>query len=282
MPDQEIEAQLVALIDPWLQHMRWRDDFARWRRRRLDQEAYQADKVAAVRATIGPPAGRPVLDLGAGMGGFAVAMAREGAAVVALEFNGDYCQITRLRGRRYDLDLPVVQGVGEALPLPAGHFDLVCAWDVLEHVQEPRALLQEAHRVLRPGGALLLTVVNRWAFRDPHYHLPLINWLPRPWAEWWIRRAQRDKGAASFADRQALSDMHYFRFGAFRRLARRAGFRLEDLQEQRLRRGELASRRPWRRRLRRLLRAVGLEQMAYRIARSIVLPAFEVVLWKTG
>lgn len=279
MPD-ELEAELAARIAPWLEHMRWRRDFERWRERRLHQEHYQEEHLSSVRAVFPSPAGHAVLDLGAGMGGFAVAMAREGAHVFALEYNEDYCKITELRGRRYGLELPIVRAAGEALPFPAEAFDLVCCWDVLEHVQSPQAVLSETCRVLRTGGVLLLTVMNRWAFRDPHYHLPGINWLPRPWAEALIRRLGRGKGRSAFSDRQALSEMHYFTWGAFRRLAETVGFRVEDLKERRLRAGTLPSRRPWRSRLRKALRALSLETLAYRLARAFFLPVFEVALWK--
>lgn len=280
MSDQELETQISSRIDPWLEHMRWRKDFADWRERRLYQERYQAEHLDSVRAVSGSPEGKRVLDLGAGMGGFSVALAREGALVTALEYNGDYCGIVRLRGRRHGLDLPVVQGPGEALPFAAASFDLVCSWDVLEHVQDPRAVLREVHRVLRPAGAAILTAINRYAFRDPHYHLAGLNWLPRPWAEAWIRRAARGKEDSRFSDRQALSAMHYFTWGAFVRLAQASGFRVEDLTEKRLLAGALASRRAGRRRLRAVLHALGLERLAYRLARACCLPMFEVVLWK--
>lgn len=277
----DIDAQMATLIDPWLEHMRWRGDFDRWREQRLRQEHHQGEKLDSVRACIGSVGGHNILDMGAGMGGFAVALAREGGQVTALEFNAAYGPIIRLRSRRYGLDLPVVRGAGESLPFPAASFDLVCAWDVLEHVRDPRAVLREAYRVLRPGGAFLLTVINRWAFHDPHYHLPLLNWLPRPWAEWWIRRARRGKQDSAFADRQALSEMHYFSFASFRRLAEAIGFRVEDVQEKRLNQGDLASQKPWRRRLRHLLRLLGLELLAYHLARAAYLSFYEVVLWKS-
>jgi SAM-dependent methyltransferase len=275
-----LEAELAARIAPWLEPMRWRKDFAAWRERRLFQERYQEEHLTSVRTVAGSPAGRPVLDLGAGMGGFTVALARAGAHVTALEYNGAYCAIVRLRGRRHGLDLPVVQAPGEALPFAAASFDLVCSWDVLEHVQDPAAVLREVHRVLRPAGAAILTAINRYAFRDPHYHLAGLNWLPRPWAEAWIRRAARGKEAGPFSDRQALSAMHYFTWGAFVRLARTSGFWVEDLVERRLLAGALPSRRAGRRRLRALLRTLGLERLSYRAARACYLSMFEVVLWK--
>lgn len=280
MSNEALEAELAARIAPWLEHMRWRRDFEEWRERRLHQERYQEEHLARVRAVLPSPAGCAVLDLGAGMGGFTVAMAREGTRVFALEYNEDYCKITRLRGRRYGLDLPLVRAAGEALPFPAESFALVCCWDVLEHVRDPQAVLAETYRVLRSGGLLLLTVMNRWAFRDPHYHLPGINWLPRSWAEAIIRRLGRGKGQAAFADRQALSEMHYFTWGTFCRLAEEIGFRVEDLKEGGLRAGAISGRRPWRRRLRKVLRALALERPAYRLARAFILPVFEVALWK--
>jgi SAM-dependent methyltransferase len=43
------------------------------------------------------------------------------------------------------------------LPFPAGHFDQVVMLAVLEHLTEPEPVLREAHRVLAPGGSLILT-----------------------------------------------------------------------------------------------------------------------------
>jgi len=49
----------------------------------------------------------------------------------------------------------VARGVLERLPFPDGSFDVVSAFDVLEHVVEPDAALREIHRLLRPGGLLV-------------------------------------------------------------------------------------------------------------------------------
>ncbi len=278
MPDAITE--LTRAIDPWLQHMKWRRDFARWRERRINQEQYQGDRLNMIAETAGPLAGMRLLDLGAGMGGFAVAAALRGARVVASEYNPAYCKIVRLRAARHSLSLPVFNAAGEALPFANASFDTVVAWDVIEHVQSPVAMLAEIARVLRPGGHCLITAINRRAWIDPHYHLRGINWLPRPMAERIIARRGRGKGGVAFRDLQRLSEMHYFHYGQFVRLCKRQGFVVKDLRQEQLRRGELRSPKVTRRAIRRALRALRLEGLAYRAQRRWYVGMFELDLVK--
>lgn len=227
--DPALEAALESQIDPWLAHMRWRTDYTAWRQRRLWQENYQQDALAQVQPyTRGASGIRRVLDLGAGMGGFAVAMARAGECVTAMDYNPAYCEIARTRARRYDLNLAALVGAGEALPFGDAAFHVVTCWDVLEHVANPERLLGEIARVLDADGVAFMTVINRYALVDPHYHLRFVNYMPRPLGEWYIARRQRTKDSA-LRDKQALSDMHYYTYGAFRQLAARFGFRVADL-----------------------------------------------------
>ena len=277
-----IEERLAAAIDPWLQHMTWRRDFSAWRERRLHQEHYQADRLAQVRQVMGEVQSLRVLDLGAGMGGFAVAAALAGARVTACEYNPAYCRIIRLRAARYRLSIPIINAAGESLPLPDAAFDLVVAWDVIEHVKDPVAVLRELARVLRPGGHALITAINRRAWIDPHYHMRGINWLPRPLAELVIELRGRTKRGAAFRDMQRLSEMHYFHYHDLVRLCNQLGFTVTDLREQALLAGQLPSRKPLRRAMRRVLRRIGLEQTAYRWQRRFYAGMFELDLRKEG
>jgi SAM-dependent methyltransferase len=69
-----------------------------------------------------------------------------------------------------EIDTPATRALGEAdvfydgrvLPFPGGSFDAVLCSQVLEHVFAPKDFLGEIHRVLRPGGRLLLTVPFSW------------------------------------------------------------------------------------------------------------------------
>lgn len=272
--------ELEQAIEPWLQHMTWRRDYARWRERRINQEQYQTARLAALEHEAGSLDGLRLLDLGAGMGGFAVAAALRGAHVVAGEYNPAYCAIIRLRAARHGLQLPVCNSAGEHLPLPDAAFDAVVCWDVLEHVQAPERVLREINRVLRPGGQALVTAINRRAWIDPHYHLPGLNWLPRPLAELVIAARGRTKAGAAFRDMQRLSEMHYFSYPQFVALAQRCGFTVRDLREAALQAGKLHSPKRRRRLIRGLLRRLGLEAAAYKAQRRWYAGMFELVLKK--
>jgi 2-polyprenyl-3-methyl-5-hydroxy-6-metoxy-1,4-benzoquinol methylase len=282
----EINSALEAAIDPWLEHMRWRSDFAQWREGRLWQEKKQKSTISHLRSFLqllekksgaangDGLAGRSILDLGSGMGGLTTALALAGAEVLPLDFNADYCRITRLRGRRYGLNFGPVNAAGEALPFPSANFDIIICMDVLEHVQDPEKVMAEISRCLKPGGVCQLTAINRFAFNDPHYHLRFVNWLPRSLAPAFIRLTGRTKDNARFADRQTLSEMHYYRYKQLMKLCARHG--LENVLES----GELKLRKRlsgWKG----LLQRTGLLEVCYRAYRSVYKSTYVVMAVKS-
>jgi len=75
-----------------------------------------------------------------------------------------------VNGSPHGLAGPVdVVASADALPLPDGSFDLVLTTQVLEHVADPSGVLAETARVLRPGGALHLTVPLVWEMHELPY-----------------------------------------------------------------------------------------------------------------
>lgn len=275
--DAALETELAHAIDPWLQHMTWRTDFSRWRDDRIWQERRQKERLHTIESFGGQPSGLRIVDIGSGMGGTSVAMALDGAYVVASEFNPAYCRITQLRARRYDLALPVVNATGEAMPYQSDSFDMALCWDVVEHVDDAERLIAELGRVVRPGGRVLLTVINRLAWRDPHYHLVGLNYLPRSIAERLIEWRGRSKADSALQDKQRLSEMHYFTLGAFRALAREHGFEVWDIREERLRQGA-GTASGIKGRVRDLLARLGVVGPAYKLYRTFVQGTWELVL----
>ena len=108
------------------------------------------------------PRGARVLDIGAGIGTF-LTMGRDmyGWDVVGTEVSTSAVRIAR---ERYHLEL--LLGRVEDLDLPAGTFDLITLWHVLEHVPSPSKTLALANSLLKPGGYIAIAVPNdddaRW------------------------------------------------------------------------------------------------------------------------
>jgi SAM-dependent methyltransferase len=93
--------------------------------------------------------------------------------------------------RQGDNRFQFVQGDGCCLPVLSSSFDVVLLNHVLDHVSSPQQLLDEAWRVLKPGGICYLAVPNRFILIEPHYLLPFLSWLPRPLANLYVRMAGR-------------------------------------------------------------------------------------------
>ncbi|MBE9506686.1 MAG: class I SAM-dependent methyltransferase [Chloroflexi bacterium] len=102
----------------------------------------------------GPPDGRPLLDVGCYTGVFVEIAARHGWDAWGVEPSRWAVRQAQERG------LHVVQGTLNTADLPKAHFDVVTTWDVIEHVTDPRGLLQQVHRLLKPGGLVVVHTID--------------------------------------------------------------------------------------------------------------------------
>ena len=103
----------------------------------------------------------------------------------------------------------------------SGSMDAVVSFEVLEHVPDEMAALNEIHRVLRPGGRLALTVPNRWWIFETHgTSLPVLPWNRVPFFSWLPRRLHdRWARARIYRRRQIIRLLRYRRLpGAPKRL----------------------------------------------------------------
>lgn len=128
-------------------------------------------------ASLGPVAGRDILDACAGTLDLAVLLARGGARVVAL----DFCREMLERGRDKDRRIALVEGDAMHLPFAVGRFDGATAAFGIRNLADPRVGLKALAEVLRPGGRLAIlefarprNALVRW-----FYYLYFRGILPR-------------------------------------------------------------------------------------------------------
>lgn len=93
-----------------------------------------------------------VLDIGCALGFFLDMARAEGWEAVGIELSGFAAQWARNK-----LGLDVRTGTLLDAHLPKGCFDVVTLWATIEHLADPIGTLREAHRILRPGGLILIT-----------------------------------------------------------------------------------------------------------------------------
>jgi SAM-dependent methyltransferase len=119
-------------------------------------------------------AGMHVLDIGSGLGGPARTLAAEyGCQVTGLDLAAEFCQAAEMLTARVGLSDRVTFRQGDALHLPfdPGSFDVVWTQYALMNIADKARLVQEAHRVLRPGG--LLVCGAHMAGPVPGLHFPV-------------------------------------------------------------------------------------------------------------
>ena len=111
-----------------------------------------------------------LLDVGCATGEFLLAARTQGWNVYGVETSPPAAaQAQRLSGATVHV------GTLETADFPDGNFDAITMWDVIEHLQDPRAYLQESARLLRPGGLLSITTPN---IRSLAYFLLGPAWRP--------------------------------------------------------------------------------------------------------
>ena len=123
-----------------------------------------------------------VLENGCGVGIYLDRLAWHSQMAVGLEY-----ELLRAL-EAHQLAEYVVAAAGEAIPFPSATFDFILSHEVLEHVQDDRASVEEMVRTLVPGGRIAIFVPNRgypfethgiyWRGRYRFGNIPLVNYLP--------------------------------------------------------------------------------------------------------
>jgi SAM-dependent methyltransferase len=153
-----------------------------------------------------------VLDVGSGNGGVVAALANgRDFRVHSLDVVPNP-HLLELR-RRLGLPIRAVVGTGHALPFDGNRFDVVLLLDMLEHVPRPAELAREVMRVLRPGGACMITTLARLKYlfaRDPHYGIRGLLLLPNAVQRQVVNRVFRRRVGAPGRAAPAYDVEHLF------------------------------------------------------------------------
>ncbi|OOW83073.1 bifunctional 3-demethylubiquinone 3-O-methyltransferase/2-octaprenyl-6-hydroxy phenol methylase [Xanthomonas axonopodis pv. clitoriae] len=108
------------------------------------------------------PAGARVLDVGCGGGLLSESMARLGAQVTAIDLAPELVKVARLHSLESGVQVDYrVQSVEDLAAEQAGSFDAVTCMEMLEHVPDPTAIIRACASLLKPGGKLFLSTLNR-------------------------------------------------------------------------------------------------------------------------
>ena len=105
--------------------------------------------------------GRSVLEVGCGAGVDLARFARGGAHVTGIDVAASAIELARANFSQQGLEADLSVADGERLPFPDGSFDLVYAHGVVQYTANPRRLVEECRRVLKPGGEAVFQVYNR-------------------------------------------------------------------------------------------------------------------------
>jgi len=110
----------------------------------------------------GPLAGRAVVDVGCGGGLLAEAMARKGAHVVGLDLADDLLSVAKLHALESGVSIDYRVETAEAHALEhAGHYDVVTCMEMLEHVPDPASVVEALATLVKPGGHVFVSTLNR-------------------------------------------------------------------------------------------------------------------------
>jgi len=134
-----------------------------------------------------PFTGLRILDIGCGGGLLAEPMARLGADVVGADAAERNIPVARVHAAQSGLTIDYRHTTAEAMAAAGERFDAVLNMEVVEHVADPQGYLTACQELLKPGGLMICSTINR----NPKSYLMAIvgaehvmRWLPKGTHEW--------------------------------------------------------------------------------------------------
>lgn len=119
-----------------------------------------------------------VADIGCGAGAQSLMWAELGHQIHGLDVNEPLVELARKRAVEAGRTLDFRVGSAVDLPWASESMDVCLMLELLEHVAEWQACLNEAARIVRPGGILFLTTTNKLCPVQQEFNLPAYSWYP--------------------------------------------------------------------------------------------------------
>ena len=126
-----------------------------------------------------------VLDIGSSTGIIANVLSKHFGKVVGVDIDKPAVKYAANQFRDINISFSVADSM--ELAFKADQFDVAVCAQVYEHVPDAVQLMQEIHRVLKPGGVCYFAAGNRIMIMEPHYRLPFLSILPVSLANRYVR-----------------------------------------------------------------------------------------------
>lgn len=128
-------------------------------------------------------AGKKVLDVGCGGGLLSEAMAKAGANVTGIDMGEEGLSIARLHALESKLTIDYQQSTAEAFAEKnEAQFDVVTCLEMLEHVPDPASIIEACAKLVKPGGQVVFSTLNRTLkakLLGVYMAEYVLNWVPK-------------------------------------------------------------------------------------------------------